>query len=253
MKISQPIAGFCLAALLNACGGSGSSAPAATGPSAEGVYGGTMTGGASSAFQMLVLENGEYWMMYGNQSAILLGVTGFIQGTGPSNNGSFTSSNAKDFGFTPALGGTVAATYDATARTVSGTATSGANSATFVGGPISGSLYNYTIAPSLTTIAGTWLAVSLTGEGVAIDISTNGVFAAASTSGCKFAGLITPRPSGKNVFNAAMQFGAAPCALPGQSATGIAIAYPLANGKTQLIVAATDSTRALGYGVVGIR
>lgn len=256
MSISQPMVGLCLAALLSACGGggSGSASTGNTGPSAEGYYGGTITGGSSSAFQLLVLENGEYWMMYGNQSATVLGVTGFVQGTGTSNNGSFTSSNAEDFGSTPAVAGTVAATYDATAKTVSGTATSGAKSATFVGGPVSGSLYNYNLAASLNTIAGTYVAANLAGHVVAIDVSTLGVFVATdTTSGCKFGGAITPRSSGKNVFDVVMKFDAPPCAFPGESATGIAIAYLLSNGRTQLLLAATDSNRAHGSGLVGVR
>jgi hypothetical protein len=212
-----------------------------------------MIRGSNLALQMLVLENGDYWMMYGNPSTAPL-ATGFIQGTGTSNNGSFTSPDAKDFGFTPVVAGTVAATYDATAKTVSaGTFTAGANSATFTGGPVPGSLYNYTSAASLNTIAGTYAAFSLANEGVVINVSTNGVFAATTTSGCQYAGLITPRSSGKNVFNVTMRYGATSCAFPGESATGIAIAYPLSNGKTQLVLAATDSTRAHGSGVVGVR
>ena len=88
---------------LASCGGGGSDSPApSAGPTAEGVYGGTLTGSTSSAFQLLVLENGEFWAMYGTQTASAFGVAGFIQGSGTSNNGSYTSSNTKDFGVNPA-------------------------------------------------------------------------------------------------------------------------------------------------------
>ena len=96
-------------------GGGGDSQSPKPGPSAEGVYGGTLTGSTSTAFQLLVLENGDLWSLYGTQTPTQFSVSGFVQGSGTSNNGSFTSSNARDFGVTPAVTGTTTATYDATA------------------------------------------------------------------------------------------------------------------------------------------
>lgn len=239
--------------LVTACGGGGGSSPA-PGPSAEGVYGGALTGSTSNtAFNLLVLENGEFWTLYGVQTATVFGVTGFAQGTGTSANGSFSSSNAKDFGYAPALAGSLTATYNATAKTITGTATAGTGTVGFSGGPITGSLYNYDTAASLTTITGAWTTTSLTGETVALNVAANGTYTAAGSSGCNFSGTVTPRASGKNVFNVSLTFGAAPCALAGQNGTGIAIAYPLTGGLTQLLIAATDSTRTYGAGVVGTR
>lgn len=223
------------------------------GPSAEGVYSGTMTGSRSTAFEALVLENGDWWSVYGTKTSSIFSVAGFVQGSGTSNNGRFTSSNAKDFGFAPASAGTLNATYDATAKTISGTFSAGTQTGTFSGGPIAGSLYNYNTAAALTTVVGAWSTTSLTGEGVAINVASTGAFTAVSSLGCNFTGTITPRPSGKNVFNVAMAFGAAPCALPGQSATGIALAYPLTSGRTQLLVSAVDGTRSYGAAVFGTR
>lgn len=53
---SAVVAALAASTLHAACGGGGDGEPA-TGPSAEGVYGGTLTGSTSSAFEMLVLEN----------------------------------------------------------------------------------------------------------------------------------------------------------------------------------------------------
>jgi hypothetical protein len=239
------------AAFLVGCGGDGEDTSDA-GPTAEGVYGGTLTGSTSSAFEMLVLENGEYWSLYGDQSADGFGVTGFVQGTGTSDNGSFTSSNAKDFGFVPAVAGTVRATYDTTAKTILGTLTSAQGTVGFSGGPIAGSLYNYNTPASIATVSGTWSMTDLNGAGVAVTISSTGALAASSL-GCNFTGTVTPRASGKNVFNLELRFGPAPCELPGQNATGIAVAYPLASGQTQLLVTAVDGTRAYGAAAFGVR
>lgn len=212
------------AAGLVACGGGGggSSDSSQSGQSAEGVYGGTLSGSASSAFQLLILENGEFWAMYGTQTATVFGVAGFIQGSGNSSSGSFMSANTKDFGFAPAVAASTNASYNATAKTISGTLTSAGGAVTFSGGPIAGSLYNYNAAASLSAVSGAWTVTSLAGESITLNIQPAGAFTATSSLGCNFSGTVAPRASGKNVFSVAMTFGAAPCALAGQSATGIA-------------------------------
>lgn len=253
---------FLASSILAGCGG-GSDLPAApvvatlattatATVTAEGVYVGDLTGSRSNEFEMLVLENGEFWSVYGTSTSSAFGIAGFVQGSGTSNKGIFTSANGKDFGVNPALAGNVSATYDATAKTIAGTITATTGTVAFSGGPIVGSLYIYNTPASLTTVAGAWSTTSLTGENVALNITSDGAFTATSSSGCKFLGVVTPRSSGKNVFNVAMTFGAAPCALSGQGGSGIALAYPLANGKTQLIVAATDSTRTYGFGLASV-
>ncbi|HEU0189448.1 MAG TPA: hypothetical protein VFQ97_05570 [Gallionella sp.] len=83
-------------------------------------------------------------------------------------------------------------------------------------------------------------------------IATNGSFTG-SSGGCLFSGTFTPRASGKNIFDFTTTFGAAPCTLPGQTATGIAINYLLANGTRQFVVAGVDTGRTVGTAVFGVR
>ncbi len=67
---------------------------------AEGAYSGTFTGSSSSSvFDLLVLENDDYWVIYGTLAGTALRVNGFIQGSANSSETTFTSSDAKDFGF----------------------------------------------------------------------------------------------------------------------------------------------------------
>jgi hypothetical protein len=246
---------------LAGCGGGGDSSSTTAGApapianaSAEGVYGGTITGSKNTSFETIILENGDFWSIYGTETTSSFNVTGFLQGSGTSDRGSFNSVNAKDFGFAPGVAGNLSSTYDATAKTISGTFAAGTQVATFSGGPIAGSLYNYNTPASLSTVIGTWSTSSLpTGENVAINVASDGAFNATSSLGCKFAGNITPRASGKNVFDVAMTFGAAPCALSGQSATGIALSYPLPSGKTELLVTAVNGARSYGAAVFGTR
>lgn len=241
----------CLA--LVGCGGGGGGGTPALGPTAEGIYGGTLVGSTSSNFQMLVLENDEFWTMYGTQTSSVFFVAGFLQGTGVSNSGSYSSSNVRDFGFNPALAGTASATYNATAKTISGSVAASAGTVTFNGGPIAGSLYNYNTAALLSSVSGAWPLTSLTGEGISLNVSSTGAFTAISSLGCSFSGTIVPRPSGKNVFNVSMSFGSSPCVLAEQPASGIAIVYPLATGRTQLIFAGTNTGRTIGTAAFGTR
>lgn len=245
---------------LAACGGGGGGGTTAvavpvTANAAEGVYGGTMSGTASSAFQMLVLENGDFWTMYGSSNGSVFGVAGFVQGSAATNaaNSTITATNTKDFGFSPAIAGTVSASFNPTAKTIAGTFTSTVGTATFNGGPIAGSLYNYSTPAVPSSITGAWATTSTSGERVAINVAANGAFTALGSSGCSFSGTVTPRASGKNVFNTVMTFGSAPCGLPNQSASGIAIVYPLANGQSQAVFAQIDSTRTYGSVAFGVR
>lgn len=261
LKTKISISALLACVALAGCGGGSDSpapapapAPVVVGPTAEGVYSGTITGAKNTTgFQLLVLENGDFWTLYGNQTSTQFLVSGIIQGSGASNNGAFTSSNLKDFGVSPSVAGALKATYDATAKTITGTVTAGADTASFNGGPTANSLYNYTIAASLTNIAGSWVTTSTSGETVNVNIAAAGTFSAVGGSGCKFSGTITPRASGKNVFDTKMTFGPAPCGLAGQTASGIALSYPLASGKTQLVLAQVDSTRTYGSAAFGTR
>lgn len=246
-------AGLVCALGLSACGGGGDSGSSNSSATAEGVYGGTMTGSNSQAFQLLVLENGEFWGMYGAQTTSAFAVAGFVQGSGSSLSGAYASSNTRDFGSTPAQLGVTAATYDASAKTISGSVAFSAGKVSFSGGPIAGTLYDYNTPASLSTVAGAWTLNGLNGESIALTIAAGGTFSATSGLGCKFSGTVSPRASGKNVFNVNLTFGALPCALPNQSASGIAVAYPLASGKTQLLVAVVDSTRTVGTAGFGTR
>jgi len=93
----------------------------------------------------------------------------------------------------------------------------------------------------------------LEGEAISLNIGISGNFTAAGSSGCNFGGNVTPRPNGKNVFNVTVNFGGAPCALAGQSGSGIAVAYEVGGGRTQLVIAAVDSTKQYGAVAFGTR
>lgn len=242
-----------LTALVTAgCGGGGgdsTSTPAS--PSAEGAYSGTLSGGTSSGFRMLILENGDYWALYGAESANQFLVEGFIQGQGVSSNSSFTSTNAKDFGVNPPANGSITASYVARSS-IQGSATGGGQTVSFSGVSIPSTSFDYNTAASISNITGSWVLTSLEGTSVSLTVASGGSFTG-TAQGCNFTGTLAPRPSGKNVYNLTLTFGAAPCGLPNSTGTGIALSYIVNGGARQLIIAGTDASRTDGTVLFGLR
>jgi hypothetical protein len=224
---------------------------------AEGVYAGTVTGAPSgaSAFEALVLENDDIWVLYGADLGSVFSVYGFIQGSGTSTNGAYASNTARDYGYDPAVDSSISATYDLSAQTIAGSLSSSGATVSFAGGPIPGSAYNYNTAASLDSASGAWTAQTLDGDYLAINISANGSLGFIGDSGCSGTGSVTPRASGKNVFDISVRFANnSACYLPNETATGIGIVYPLAEtGQSELLVAVTNSAKTLGIAAFGIR
>lgn len=252
--IKHTIFGITLAVTLASCGGGGGGDDAQWSTETNSPIQGAYEGAASNGryLNMLVLENDEYYTMYGTLTSNVFYVMGFIHGNGRANNGSFTSSNLKDYYPNGAVyGGTLNATYQV-GVSLNGTVTEGSSTMTFTGVPLQNSLYNYNATPNIANVAGNWNGTDLQGNATTVNVSTNGSFSGTS-AGCNFTGSLTPRPSGKNVFNLSVSFGASPCVLANQSLTGIGLEYLLGNGKRQLIAAGTNSDGSSGMAFIGQR
>jgi len=242
-------------ALLLGCGGGGEGEdlnPPQSGNLPLGAYAGTLTGSTSDDFLALALPGGEFWSIYGYDTGSVFYVDGFVQGSGTSNRSTFTTHDSRDFGFVPALHLGMIASYDIAARTINGTSTYDGQTIRFSGGPISGSLYRYEDSALLTTVSGHWDAMSTEGRMVSVNITNSGTLTL-SDGGCTGSGTIRNQNNGGNVFIINVTFGGFPCAMPNQTATGIAVAYPLSTGQTQMIAAVTNSARTVGIAVFGIR
>lgn len=216
---------------------------------AEGLYAGTASNGRH--FNTLVLENNQYYIIYGAISGDGFSTEGVITGTGQSGNGGFTSADLKDFA---AIGlpvsGTLTGTFIPGVSFRAVVATSGA-AITYAGAAPDSAVYNYNTPARLTEIAGTWNMTASTGLPASLNIAATGSYTG-SSAGCNFSGTIGPRGSGKNVFDFTIRFGASPCALADQTATGHAVSY-LHNGRRQLLVAGSDASRSVAIVLAGIR
>lgn len=264
MVIKKPyfsVVAAALAAALSGCGGGSNavggefvgatttSSTAITG-TAQGLFAGIASNGRY--FNTLVLENNQYYIVYGGLAGDAFSVAGLITGTGESSNGSFTSADLREF---PAFGlpilGTLSGTYTPGASFSAVVATRG-TAVTYPGTVLDNTSYVYNARTSLAVIAGTWSVVSGMGVPASLRISSSGAFSGTSAN-CDFSGSITPRASGKNVFDVTIRFGASPCALADQALSGNAVSYLQGSGKRQLLVMASDATRSVASVFAGIR
>lgn len=264
MKLSKLSLILLSTSFLAACGGGGggstttsASTAANTATKAEGFYSGSFssTTFSNGVFQAIVLDNDEIWGFYGTQSTSgNTTVYGMIQGTGTSNNGSYSSSNLKDFYYTGATTtGTLSASYQQ-GVSLNGSISANGQSASFTGSVPTSSTYNYNAAAKLSDITGAWTGTTLQGTVSSFTISSAGTFTA-NNAGCVTSASLTPRASGKNVFDlsARVAVSTACGADAGLSASGIAVTSILSSGARQLVIAYMDTSRTRGTGFIATR
>ena len=249
---------FCLVlctSFLFGCGGGGGATNGSVAQgTAEGVYTGTNSiGHVSNPIKVLVLETGEVFGIYGIEDGFgRLTVYGAVTGTATTSNGIFSVANALDYyrrgsaRYTAILQGTYV-----TGASLSGTITE-TTANTSVTSDISASTpvatnYVYNKAASVQEVSKAWSGVLSGNTGTnnqtqpVVNFSVaNGTISGATTSGCNVAGSLSPRASGKNVFDASVTLtdasGNCPVQLIGTH-TGIGIIYTIASGKQLILIA----------------
>jgi hypothetical protein len=212
--------GIALALSASGCGGDQTSDQNPTLPSAtmaEGLWAGATN--TKRALTTAVLDDGTYYFFY--SSAVNLNqIAGVIQGTGSSNNGSFTSPNTKDFGIGLAVQDATISADIAARQSLNGSiAYSGAGTVTFT------SSYNnaYDTAPTVASLAGVYTGQAGSSGGVqpaTVTALADGTFTGIEQSGCTFKGTVTARARG-NVFDQRITFDGTPCFFAGSTFQGI--------------------------------
>ena len=177
-----------LGAMAGGCGGSGSttvtdvftteSSTTSTlaAASAQGLYEGVASNGRY--FNTLVLENDQYYIIYGNLVEELFTVTGLITGTGQSSGGGFNSADLKDF--TPGgvvFLGSMSASFTPGVR-FDGVVSESGLAISFPGNSLPVARYNYDTPARLADIAGSWSMTSLQGTSTSLSVADNGNFTA---------------------------------------------------------------------------
>ena len=217
--------------------------------SPQGLYLGSLDGGLQ--FASLILENGQYWGLYSRNRDGYFQTAGMVQGSGGASGGSFSSPDVRDFNPNPYNPGNLTATYAPQSKLDGSLGTPNGN-IPFVSTAVSAPLYDYNAAANLNEIAGKWSMLGSDGATYAMTGPVNGAISAVGT--CSFSGTLVPRASGKNVFNAALNFGAGDCRLSGQAASGIGFSWLQDGGIVrQLIIATVRADRVLGTVMTGSR
>jgi len=209
---------------------------------AQGVYSGTTSSGFS--FSTIVLPNDKFYAIYGTVSGNALLLSGLVTGQGTSGNATYTAS-VTDYVNTGAINsGSISATYVA-ATSLNGSLTENGTAITFTGTSEPASSFNYNTSASLSAITGTWTGTLLDGMTTTVTIDSNGNVSG-SSSGCSFSGTVAADSSNKNFFDVSLTFGASPCSLPNQTATGIGVEYLLSDGVTHQLLAAVTAGTTFG-------
>ena len=228
-------------AMLTACGGGESdevstATPTPTAPaantSAEGFWSGTTSTGFG--VDLAVLENGETWGVYYNSRTGEL--VGAFNGIATSANGSISGSGI-DFSSAGVIAGSFSGNYVSKTSLNLKTSTGATASATY--------RTEYDQAASVASIVGTYNGYVSTKSATGRDsatVSSNGTIRSGSESTCLTTGTVTPRASGKNVFDVTLNFSGPNCLLGnGTSTRGVSyydastrslLALTLNNGKT---------------------
>lgn len=210
---------------------------------AEGAYEGSTSDGGS--FSAIVLENDEAWALYGTRSPTgTLYVAGILHATGGSSDGTSYTASVKDYFYTgQVFTGLLSANY-VPGQSFNGTLTTTGTTSKFNATAIATTDYNYAIPANLSDTAGTWNGTTIDGQSGSITVATNGAYIG-SIGGCTLSGQLTPRTSGKNVFDVTTTFGGAPCLYPNITTTGIAVTYKITGGN-QLLIAGTTPDQSAG-------
>ena len=224
--LRQLIAVLGIAIALSGSGCGDETTEVTSGNTAEGLWVGAININTNRALRAAVLDDGTYYFFYSSVLGSPTQIAGVIQGTGTSNNGSFTSSNTKDFGIGVVVrDATISADYTAR-QFLNGTipySGAGAGTATFT------SSYNpaYDTRPTVASLAGVYDG-QLGSSGSSGDVQTasmilqpDGTFTGKTDlSGCTFTGKATARTRG-NVFDQSITFGGTACSFAGSTLLGI--------------------------------
>lgn len=230
-----------------ACGG-GSNGGDEPDTSAAGLWSGTSGNGRE--LSGLVLEDGTYWVLYslmGNGAVI----GGGVQGTGKAQDGTFSSSDGRDFNFE----GSGVADVEITADFVVLESLSGS-----ILYPATGEVITFSasyveppdMVPSLDLVAGSYSGVinSVGGaEFATIMVSTSGAVSGETASGCTFSGTAVARVQ-EHVYDVVVTFDGNEC-VPGID-TVRGVAHFDADLK-QFVSGLTNDTRTDGFIFTGVR
>jgi hypothetical protein len=209
---------------------------------------------------MIQLEDGSVFGLQGPTVNSVLLARGLFRANGRYASGAFTPDQpAKVFsyygGFTT---GTLSASYTP-AGSFSWTWVSHVGTIQWNSTRLSSQTYDYDHAASLADVAGNWMGSSWTGSATGnvttLVVSPTGEMTGGELYGCRFSGVASPRPGGKNVFNVSVTFenNGAACDNPAMTVTGVGVILQTNSTTRQFLFGAHDAGGSEGLVWTGSR
>jgi hypothetical protein len=216
---------------------------------AEGAYQGTISLGYT--FEAFVLENSEFWAVYGKRTADAFTPYGLVHGSSAPANGVLVSTDVKDFVYTGAIDtGRLEANY-VPRVSFKGLAVLSGQTMSFESAPTAPAEFDYDQSPDLASVAGGWSGTTVYGESGTIAITDTGVVSG-TIGGCAVSGTLAGRERGKNVLASKLVLSGAACQHP-IDGTGMAAVSKTPEGSSQLLVAETNVIGTAALTFVAVR
>jgi hypothetical protein len=221
--------------------------PPATANPAQGFYTGMIVG--NQEHRTIVLDSGQFFMIHGPRAGDIYIISGLLEGHGQVNNGTFTSTDMK-FYYPVVTSGSLEASFSP-GVSFSGSLKKGSLlPAAFTGEKAP--FFDYNAPAKQGDIVGAWSLRDMNGHNYALNIGADGAVSG-NWDGCSLRGTIVPRAAGKNVFDAALTYGPAPCRQPNLAVSGVAVSYVLNGGVREFFIAGVDKGRANSLLIFGSR
>jgi len=241
------------AAVATACGGGGESAPApAPRDTGVAVAGGTIERAENSSFIVVRPGGGTTWLFYGPDLATAPRVTGYIYTHGSyATDGDGAHYNATDSAQAFGYGASLEVAVDPLAPAVAGSLRYRGDTTNYklAGGPVPGSSYRYDRTANVAEAVGNWTLSDVGGNAVALSVRTDGGIGG-TYLGCALTGQLTPTAGNSNRMDLVASLIACPGSGPVSTEyRGIAVAFPMTAGGTQLLLLATNDFEE-GLGVM---
>ena len=217
-------------------GGTGGNHPG----QAQGFYSCELQGVTTPTMETLILSTDVFYGIVGQLQSSSFTVSSLITGQGASGSDTYSSTALTEYLPSSSSTGTVSAT-DIPQSSMSGTVTIGGVQAGFGGSALADTLYNYSTAASITTIATTattpWSGTLLDSSNTAVtlNISTSGSITTTS-SGCNVTGNVTANTNNNLYTLTNLSFSSCPfvASLSGsQTASAVGIVFILPDGITK--------------------
>ncbi len=216
----------------------------------EGVWGGRFDKGVDPVYQALVQADGSLWIAYGKVAGDGLAVSGFMHGTGVGKNGTFISSELRNYGARSTGSPALMNAAFVPESSFHGSVINNVGTVAFNATP--GRTFNYNTPALPASIEGNWVMYQLNGTATTINITAAGDLIG-TAGACEITGTVQPSASGKNVYDVTTEFGAG-CLPASTAGRGIAIwqAFP-ESATAQLIIAAVTNDKINGMALIGTR